>query len=71
MLRLTLSIIIVVSIFIYALLYAKTYLIKSPENSVSLVEVGKSINEMKKNNLKRKNTIKENEKLVEDLDENY
>ena len=71
MLRLVLSLIIIVTIFIYALLYAKSNLFNSPENSVSLVDVGKSIKEMKENNMKRKKTIKENEKLVEDLNENH
>ena len=69
MLRLILSLIIVITVFIYALKYAKTSLFQKPENSVSLVDVGKSIKEIKQNNLKREQTIKQNEKLVEDLDE--
>ena len=69
MLRLILSLIIVITVFIYALKYAKTSLYQKPENSVSLVDVGKSIKEIKENNMKRKQTIKQNEKLMEDPDE--
>ena len=65
MLRLILCLIIVITVFIYALKYAKTSLYQKPENSVSLVDVGKSIKEIKENNMKRKQTIKQNEKLTE------
>lgn len=70
MIRLILSVILIVSIFIYALLYTQSYLLKSNENSVSLAEMGKIMNDLKKNNSDRKRSIKENEKLVEDLNEN-
>lgn len=69
MLRLILSIILLVSIFIYALLYTKSSLLKRNENSVSLIEMGKTMKDLKKNNSERKRTIKENEKILEDLNE--
>lgn len=71
MLRLLIFLIIVVSIFIYGLKYAKISLVRSSENSISLNEVGKSVKEMKENNMKRKKTIKENEMLLEDMNEKY
>ncbi len=70
MLRLIITIAILVSIFIYALIYSKSTLVKRQENSISLIEVGKSIEDIKKNNSDRKKTIEENEKLLEDLNEN-
>lgn len=70
MLRLLLSIVILASILIYALIYAKSTLLKRPDNSVSIIELGKTVNDVREMNKKRNITIKENEKLVEDLDEN-
>ncbi len=70
MLRLLLSIVILASILIYALIYAKSTLLKRPDNSVSIIELGKTVKDLRKMNKKRNITIKENEKLVEDLDEN-
>ena len=70
MLRLLLSIVILASILIYALIYAKSTLLKRPDNSVSIIELGKTVNDVREMNKKREITIKENEKLVEDLDEN-
>jgi len=69
MLRLILSIILLVSIFIYALLYTKSSLLKRNENSVSLIEMGKTMKDLKKNNSERKRTIKENEKILEGINE--
>lgn len=69
MLRLILSIILLVSIFIYALLYTKSSLLKRNENSVSLIEMGKTMKDLKKNNSDRKRAIKENEKILEGLNE--
>ncbi len=69
MLRLILSIILLVSIFIYALLYTKSSLLKRNENSVSLIEMGKTMKDLKKNNSERKKTIKENEKILEGINE--
>lgn len=69
MLRLILSIILLVSIFIYALLYTKSSLLKRNENSVSLIEMGKTMKDLKKNNSDRKRTIKENEKILEGINE--
>jgi len=69
MLRLILSIVILVSILIYALLYVKSTLVKRPENSVSMAEIGKTIKNIKENNSERKESIRENEKLLEDLNE--
>jgi len=70
MLRLLLTIVILASILIYALIYAKSTLLKRPDNSVSIIELGKTVKDVREMNEKRKITIKENEKLVEDLDEN-
>jgi len=70
MLRLLLSIVILASILIYALIYAKSTLLKRPDNSVSIIELGKTVNDVREMNKKRNITIKENEKLLEDLDEN-
>ena len=70
MLRLLLSIVILTSILICALIYAKSTLLKRPDNSVSIIELGKTVNDVREMNKKRKITIKENEKLLEDLDEN-
>ncbi len=70
MLRLIITIAILVSIFIYALIYSKSSLEKRQESSISLIDVGKSIKDIKKNNSDRKKTIEENEKLLEDLNEN-
>jgi len=70
MLRLLLSIVILVSILIYALIYAKSTFLKRPDNSVSIIELGKTVKDVREMNKKRKITIKENEKLVEDLNEN-
>jgi len=70
MLRLLLSIVILASILIYALIYAKSTFFKRPDNSVSIIELGKTVNDVREMNKKRNITIKENEKLVEDLDEN-
>ena len=67
MLRLLLSIVILVSILIYALIYAKSTLLKRPDNSVSIIELGKTVKDVREMNKKRNITIKENEKLVEDL----
>jgi len=71
MLRLLLSIVILASILIYALIYAKSTLLKRPDNSVSIIELGKTIEDVRDMNKKHKITIKENEKIVEDLNENY
>jgi len=70
MLRLLLSIVILTSILIYALIYAKSTFLKRPNNSVSIIELGKTVNDVREMNKKRNITIKENEKLVEDLYEN-
>ena len=70
MLRLLLSIVILTSILIYALIYVKSTFLKRPDNSVSIIELGKTVKDLREMNKKRKITIKENEKLVEDLDEN-
>ena len=70
MLRLLLSIVILASILIYALIYTKSTLLKRPGNSVSIIELGKTVKNVREMNKKSNITIKENEKLVEDLDEN-
>ncbi len=70
MLRLLLSVVILASILICALIYAKSTFLKRPDNSVSIIELGKTVNDVREMNKKREITIKENEKLVEDLDEN-
>ncbi len=70
MLRLLLSVVILASILICALIYAKSTFLKRSGNSVSIIELGKTVNDVREMNKKRKITIKENENLVEDLDEN-
>lgn len=69
MLRLLLSVVILVSILMGAYFYAKSTLLKRPDNSVSIIELGKTVNDVREMNKKRKITIKENEKIVEDLNE--
>ena len=39
------------------------------KDNISIIELGKTLTDIKKINKDRKNTIKENEKIAEDLDE--
>ena len=69
MLRLLLSVVILVSILMYAYFYTKSTLFNSSDESLSIIELGKTVNDVREMNKKQKITIKENEKIVEDLNE--
>ena len=69
MLRLLLSVLILVSILMLAYFYAKSTLLNRPDDSVTIIELGKTVNDVREMNNKHKITIKENEKFLEDLNE--
>jgi len=69
MLRLLLSVVILVSILMCAYFYAKSTLFKRTDNSTTVIELGKTVNDVREMNKKRKITINENEKIVEELNE--
>ena len=69
MLRLLLTVLILVSILMSAYFYAKSTLFKRTDNSTTVIELGRTVKDVREMNEKRKISIKENEKILEDLNE--
>ena len=72
MVRLYASVLIFIMLMLLALSYGSPYIkdyIGKGSDGVSILELSKTISDMKKMNIDRKKKIKENEKILEDPDE--
>ncbi len=74
MLRLLISVFILILILFFALSYGSSSLNKyfgGKKDSLSIIEMGRTLKDIKDMSAEQKKTIKENEKMMEDFDENY
>ena len=74
MLRLFASVFIIILILIFVLSYGSSFFKKyvgGGKDSLSIIEINSKLKDIKDMNAERKKTIKENEKMMEDFDENY
>ena len=73
MLRLFASVFIIILILFFVLSYGSSFFKKyvgGKEGSLSIIEIDRKLKDIKNMNAERKKTIKENEKMMEDFDEN-
>ena len=69
MLRIMISILILVLILMFAYSFAKSTLFKRTDNTTTIIELERTVNDVREMKNEHDITIKENEKLVEDLNE--
>ena len=69
MLRILISVLILVLILMFAFTFAKSNLFNRTENTTTVIELGRTVSDVREMKNERDISIKENEKLVEDLNE--